>query len=94
MSNISKQLLRDYVNENKFNSVNEVLQETLEAEMDTVLGYPKYDVSDKQTANSRNGHSKKTIKTEMGEIELNIPRDRCGEFQPQIIPKYQRHPLS
>ena len=40
--------------------------------------------------NSRNGHSKKTIKTELGPVEINIPRDRNGEFEPKIIPKHQR----
>jgi Transposase and inactivated derivatives len=102
MSNISKEILRNYINEQNFKSPNdvlaamkemfkEVLQETLEAEMDTQLGYDKYDVTEKQTSNSRNGYSKKTIKTELGPVELNIPRDRNGEYEPKIIPKYQRN---
>lgn len=102
MSNISKEILRNYINEQNFKSPNdvlvamkemfkEVLQEALEAEMDTQLGYDKYDVNEKQTSNSRNGYSKKTIKTELGAVELNIPRDRNGEFEPKIIPKYQRN---
>jgi len=73
MSNISKETLRNYVKEQNFKSPDdvlaaikdmfkEVLQETLEAEMDTQLGYEKYDISEKQTQNSRNGYSKKTIK--------------------------------
>lgn len=72
----------------------EVLQEALEAELDEKLGYSKYDTGTKQlkaSENSRNGYSKKTIKSQLGEIELNIPRDRNGEFEPQIIPKYQRN---
>ena len=69
----------------------DVLQETLEAEMDTQLGYDKYDISEKQTQNSRNGYSKKTIKSQLGPVELNIPRDRTGEFEPKIISKYQRN---
>lgn len=69
----------------------DVLQEALEAEMDLQLGYDKYNISEKQVQNSRNGYSKKTVKTELGEIDLDIPRDRNGEFQPQIIPKYQRN---
>jgi transposase-like protein len=69
----------------------DILQETLEAEMDTQLGYDKYDVSEKQTQNSRNGYSKKTIKSELGSVELDVPRDRNGEFEPKILPKYQRN---
>lgn len=102
MSNISKEILRDYVREQNFTSstdvlnamkemFRDVLQETLEAEMDSQLGYNKYDISEKQTPNSRNGYSKKTVKSELGEVELNIPRDRNGEFESQIIPKYQRN---
>jgi len=102
MSNISKEILRDYINEQKFTSPTEVLtamksmfkdilQETLEAEMDSQLGYDKYDISEKQTPNSRNGYSKKTVKSELGAVELNIPRDRNGEFEPKILPKYQRN---
>lgn len=102
MSNISSEVLRNYVKEQKFSSPDEVLaavkemfrevlQETLEAEMDEQLGYDKYEVSEKQTKNSRNGYSKKTIKSELGHVELNIPRDRNGEYEPQIIPKHQRN---
>ena len=69
----------------------DVLQETLESEMDTQLGYDKYDISEKQTKNSRNGYSKKNIKSELGTVELSIPRDRKGEFEPKIVPKYQRN---
>ena len=102
MSNISKEILRDYINEQKFTSPTEVLaamksmfkdilQETLEAEMDSQLGYDKYDISEKRTPNSRNGYSKKTVKSELGAVELNIPSDRNGEFEPKILPKYQRN---
>ena len=102
MSNISKEILRNYIKEQDFKSPNDVLaamkqmfkdvlQETLEAEIDTQLGYDKYDVSEKQTENSRNGYSKKTIKSELGTVELNIPRDRNGEYEPKLIPKYQRN---
>ena len=102
MSNISKEILRDYINEQKFTSPTEVLtamksmfkdilQETLEAEMDSQLGYDKYDISEKRTPNSRNGYSKKTVKSELGTVELNIPRDRNSEFESNILPKYQRN---
>lgn len=101
MSKVSKELLRSYIKEQNFKSSNDVLvamkemfadvlQETLEAEMDTHLGYDRYDVSEKSTDNSRNGYSKKTVKSELGNVELNMPRDRKGEFEPQIVPKHQR----
>ena len=68
----------------------DVLQESLEAEMDEALGYGKYNNMDKNNDNSRNGYSKKTVKTELGAVELNVPRDRNGDFEPKIVPKHQR----
>ena len=62
----------------------------LEAEMDITLGYAKNDVQNKKTNNSRNGYTPKTVKTQMGPLELDIPRDRDGEFEPKIVPKYKR----
>jgi transposase-like protein len=67
----------------------ETIQEVLEGELDNELGYSKYDYKNKQTDNSRNGHSKKTVQSSQGEIELNIPRDRNGEFEPELIKKHQ-----
>lgn len=60
--------------------------------MDEALGYSKYgnNDKDKDISNSRNGYSKKTIKTELGLVEINVPRGRNGEFEPKIVPKYQR----
>ncbi len=73
--------------------IREMLSGTLEtmlrSELDEELGYSKYDYKNKQTNNSRNGYSKKSLSTSNGEIELNIPRDRACEFQPQIIEKNQ-----
>jgi transposase-like protein len=46
-------------------------------------------VKNKYTDNSRNGHSKKTLRTSMGKVEINVPRDRNGEFEPQLIRKNQ-----
>lgn len=69
----------------------DVLQETLEAKMNSQLGYDKYNIFEKQIQNSRKGYSKKTVKFELGEVELNIPHNRNGEFEPQITPKYQRN---
>ena len=67
----------------------DTLQGMLEAEMDEKLGYSKYDYQHKQTDDSRNGYSKKTVTSSMGDIELDIPRDRKGEFEPQIVKKNQ-----
>ena len=65
------------------------MESSLEAELDEELGYEPYDVRNKHTDNSRNGHSKKTLKTSMGNIEVDIPRDRNGEFEPQLLKKNQ-----
>jgi len=67
----------------------DTLQGMLEAELDTELGYSKYDYSAKETDNSRNGYSKKNVVSSMGEISLDIPRDRKGDFEPQIVKKNQ-----
>lgn len=65
------------------------IEEMLEAEMDEHLGYDKHNPLGDLTGNSRNGYNKKTIQTQMGKTELRIPRDRNGEFEPQLIEKYQ-----
>ena len=67
----------------------DTLQEMLEAEMDEKLGYSKYDYKNKETDDSRNGYSKKTVVSSLGEINLDIPRDKKGEFEPQAIKKNQ-----
>ncbi|GLI54512.1 hypothetical protein PM10SUCC1_00270 [Propionigenium maris DSM 9537] len=61
----------------------------LEAEMEETLGYSKYERSN-AVDNSRNGYNDKKVKTSLGEVELDIPRDRKGTFEPQVIPKYSR----
>jgi len=65
------------------------LEEILEAEIEEHLGYEKNSIAGNNSGNSRNGYSKKTIKTKMGETELTIPRDRNGQFDPKIIRKYE-----
>ncbi len=57
--------------------------------MDTHLGYEKNERAGKGSENRRNGYSKKNLKSEQGEINLGIPRDRAGEFEPQIVSKHQ-----
>lgn len=66
-----------------------ILEGALDQEMDEELGYSKYDYRNKDTDNSRNGHSQKTMHTSYGDMEIGIPRDRKGEFEPQIVKKYQ-----
>jgi len=69
--------------------VSTVLENGLEGELDDELGYSKYDYRNKETDNSRNGYSEKTLKTSLGDIEIAVPRDRKGDFQPQIVKKNQ-----
>ena len=71
------------------NLFKDTLQEILEAELDNHLGYEKHSLEGNNTGNSRNGYSKKTIKTKFGETELTVPRDRNGEFEPKVIKKYE-----
>ena len=65
------------------------IEEMLEAEMDEQLGYDKHSPLGDLTGNSRNGYNKKTIQTQLGKTEIKVPRDRNGEFEPQVIEKYQ-----
>ncbi|MBI5133756.1 MAG: IS256 family transposase [Thaumarchaeota archaeon] len=67
-----------------------VLQEALEEEMNSHLGYTRYDWKNKQTDNSRNGHTKKTVRSHFGKIDLKIPRDVEGEFEPVVVKKHER----
>ena len=67
----------------------ETLQAMLEGELNSHLGYEKYAIEQKQTPNSRNGRPKKTLSTQYGDVELAIPRDRQGTFEPAVVPKYQ-----
>ena len=98
---IAKEQLRQIIRENDLKSVGDVytllkdsfkdlLQELLEAEMDATLGYNKNDKGELESDNKRNGYSPKTVKSEFGEFQLDIPRDRKGEFEPEIVPKYCR----
>jgi transposase-like protein len=71
------------------NLFRDTLQQILEAEMEEHLGYKKHSVEGINTGNSRNGYSKKTIKTRLGETVIDLPRDRNGEFEPRIVRKYE-----
>lgn len=66
-----------------------ILEGALDGELDDKLGYSKYDYKNKDINNSRNGYSKKTMHTSYGDMDLDIPRDRNGEYEPHVIRKYQ-----
>ncbi len=68
----------------------DVLQEALEAELDTELGYPKNGEMPEGSSNRRNGHTTKRVRSDRGEMELSVPRDREGDFEPVIIKKHQK----
>jgi transposase-like protein len=98
---IAREQLRQIIKENDIQTVGDIynllkdsfkdmMQEMLEAEMDVSLGYPKNEKGDLISENKRNGYSPKTVKSQYGEFEVEVPRDRKGEFDPKIIPKYQR----
>ena len=97
---IMREIMKNYLKENDISvkdgtDVNTIMHDmmsiilegALDEELDQELGYSKYDYRNKNTDNSRNGHSQKTMHTSYGDMQINIPRDRAGEFEPQIIKK-------
>ena len=70
-------------------TIAEFMEDGLETELDDELGYSRYDYRNKNTENSRNGHSSKTLRTSFGDVEVAVPRDRKGEFEPQLLKKNQ-----
>ena len=94
---ILEELLKDYKNPQdllgKEGLLKELTKRLLEKAMDSELthhlGYEKYSSAGKKSGNSRNGKSSKKIKGNFGEIPIEVPRDRKGDFNPQIIPKHQ-----
>ena len=107
MEKTSKELLKEFVNSQNFTSTadimnsmkelfSDVLQTVIEVELEEKPGYEKSErVSntgeENMSKNYRNGYSKKTVKTQLGEVDVKIPRDRNGEYSPQIIEKYNRN---
>lgn len=86
-----KNLIREFIKDNNLKSAEDVqnaleelfaetLQEMLEAELYDSLGYPKNGKKDNDTSNRRNGHASKNVRSEYGDIDLEIPRDREGDF--------------
>ena len=101
MGLLTKEQLRELIKERNIKTAQDindvlkdmfadVLQEALEAELDTELGYPKNGQQPDGQKNRRNGHTKKTLRSDRGEIKLTVPRDRNGEFEPVIVPKRSR----
>ena len=70
-------------------TIAEFMEDGLDAEMDEHLGYDRYDTKEKETDDSRNGHSSKTLRTSFGDTPIQVPRDRKGEFDPVILRKNQ-----
>ena len=107
MEKAPKEMLKAYVDSQEFSSTNQimeamkemfrdVLQQVMESELDTELGYEKSQrMSETAVENGRrnycNGHSKKTVKTQLGAVEVRVPRDRNGKYEPKIIGKYNRN---
>lgn len=71
-------------------SFGKIIKTMLEAEMDEHLGNNKYKHEENKEDNYRNGYSRKKVKSNMGEVEIKIPRDRKSEFEPVVIPKHSR----
>ena len=67
-----------------------LMERMLEAEMTEHLGYERSAAEGRGSGNSRNGHTSKTVETESGPVEIRVPRDRAGTFEPQVVPKHHR----
>ena len=105
MQSAPKELLKEYVQSQQFTSTadimqamkemfRDVLEQVMEVEMDDELGRKRCqrsEVPEEQGRNYRNGYSKKTVKTQLGEVDIKVPRDRQGKYEPKIIGKYDRN---
>ena len=68
----------------------ETIEQMLEAELTAHPGYEKHEAKGRNSGNSRNGRSRKTVRTSAGDVAIDIPRDRNGDFAPQILPRGQK----
>ena len=103
MNTAPQELIKEYVQSQHFTSTAEimaamkemfrdVIQTVMEVEMDEELGRERCQRSETSSApNYRNGYTKKTVKTQLGEVDIKVPRDRNGSFEPKIIGKYSRN---
>ena len=93
-----KKLIKEFINQNNITTAKDIqealkdmfkdtLQEMLEAEMTAQLGYDKYEYTEGEKENYRNGYSSKNIHSSAGDFRINVPRDRKGEFDPVIVEK-------
>ena len=103
--NAPQELLKQYVQSQHFTSTadimaamkemfRDVIQQVMEVEMDEELGRERCQRAadpENTTPNYRNGYSQKTVKTQLGEIDIKVPRDRKGNYEPKIISKYDRN---
>lgn len=100
MATMDKEVLREMIKGDNLTDVNDLhnclkdlfkdaLQEMLEAELDASLGYSKNGRKNKKVDNYRNGYSPKTVKSQFGQFGIDVPRDRNGEFEPKVVPKYK-----
>jgi transposase-like protein len=98
---LDNQKIKELIKEHKLKDMGDVntllkqfskklLENMLESELTDHLGYEKHHVAAKKGNNSRNGHSKKCVNSDFGEIDLKIPRDRSDDFSPIIVKKGQR----
>jgi transposase-like protein len=98
---LDKQKVRELMKEGKLKDVSDIqnllkaqftdlIEEMLEGEIDHELGYSKYDYKNKDTENARNGKRAKKVRSDYGEIEIEVPRDRKGDFEPAVVKKNQR----
>ncbi|UWV48057.1 IS256-like element ISCth4 family transposase [Acetivibrio thermocellus] len=96
-----KELIRNLISEYNITSAKDLqealkdllgdtIQNMLEAELDEHLGYEKYESTEEAKSNYRNGYTSKTLKSSVGQVEIDIPRDRNAEFEPKIVPRYKR----
>lgn len=99
---LPKELIRELVKEQKFTSTSQIMntikemfsdimEEVLQCEIEEHLGYEKHQRRNDTSKNYRNGSTKRKLKTQFGEVEVNVPRDRNGSYEPQILDKYQRN---
>lgn len=107
MEKTPAEMMKEYVNSQQFESTadvmaamkemfTDVIQQVMECELDNMLGYEKSQRTAEEDENGvsknyRNGYSKKRVKTQLGEVDIRVPRDRNGEYDPQIIGKYDRN---
>lgn len=99
---IPKDLIKEFVKSEDFKSTGDIMEsikcmfadvmnEVLQCEIEEKLGYDKHErTNSDDPKNYRNGTTKRKLKTQLGEVEIDVPRDRNGEYEPQILSKYQR----